>query len=100
MGKYNLTLQPFIVAVGPMQNLEAVYVVINNQKYKFQDVTHAVDFCFKSFYTLKAKYPTSCEIVWTFLQKKMYGIKDTQTNYQSVQKVSDQLDLCVNDSDD
>lgn len=92
MEKYNLTLQPFIVAVGSLQKLEVVYVVINDEKYAFQDVTHSVDFCFKSFFALRAKYPVSCELIWTFIQKEIYGLKDTQTNYQSVQRVSDELE--------
>ncbi|XP_011698854.1 PREDICTED: uncharacterized protein LOC105456480 [Wasmannia auropunctata] len=91
MKKYSLTLQPFIVAIGPLEKLEAVYVVINDEKYVFQDVTHSVDFCFKSFFALKAEYPVSCKLVWTYIQKEIYGVKDTETNYQSVQRVSDEL---------
>ncbi|XP_036145903.1 uncharacterized protein LOC105841087 [Monomorium pharaonis] len=91
MEKYNLTLQPFIIAVGPLEQLEVVYVIINEEKYVFQHIIDGVDFCFKSFYALRAEYPTSCKQVWTYIQKEIYGLKDTQTNYQSVQRVSDEL---------
>lgn len=49
MSDYKLTLQPFVIVVLSVQKIEAAYVIINDEKYQFQDVTSAVAFCWKSF---------------------------------------------------
>lgn len=59
MEMHQLTCQPIVMAVGPAQQLTAVYVIIDTVKYEVIDLFGAVDLCFKSFYALNAKYSSS-----------------------------------------
>jgi hypothetical protein len=72
--KYKLPFQPIIIAVGPPEQLHGSYVVINSVKYSFNSLLAAVDFCFKSFYALNAKYSVDTEMIWIFIEKAVYGL--------------------------
>ncbi|XP_057327120.1 uncharacterized protein LOC130668725 [Microplitis mediator] len=85
------TLQPFIVAVGRLQQIKAAYVIIDSERIKFPTVTQAVAFCWKAIYALNAKYYLCCAAVWIFIQQEIYGCKELQHKYQSVQWVINAL---------
>ena len=70
---YGITQQPIIVAIGSATTFEAFYVVINNIKYRVDDLMTAVDLCFKSFHTLNATYPKECAVIWEFLESFVYN---------------------------
>lgn len=92
MSDYKLTLQPFMIVVLSEQKVEAAYVVIDDHKYQFQDVTSAVAFCWKSFYVLNAAYPVSCEAIWIYIEEEIYECKKGKKTYQSVKWVRDSLE--------
>lgn len=92
MSDYKLTLQPFVIVVLTVQKIEAAYVIINDEKYQFQDVTSAVAFCWKSFYVLNAAYPVSCEALWIYIEEEIYECKKVKKYYQSVKWVRDSLE--------
>ena len=75
-----LTVQPYILLVGSaLSNITASYVIINNYMYKTVSVSDALDFCFKVFHVLDAKYPFESEHIWLLIQKSVYKI-DTKTD--------------------
>lgn len=92
MSDYKLTLQPFVIVVLSVQKVEAAYVIINEEKYQFQDVTSAIAFCWKSFYVLNAAYPVSCEAIWIYIEEEIYECKKVKRYYQSVKWVKDSLE--------
>ncbi|KYQ53376.1 hypothetical protein ALC60_07489 [Trachymyrmex zeteki] len=72
MNDYKLTLQPFVIVVLFEEKVAAAYVIINDEKYQFQDVTNAIAFCWKSFFVLDAAYPVSCEAIWIYIEEEIY----------------------------
>jgi hypothetical protein len=92
MRSYNLTCQPIVIVVGLPGKVDAAYVCVNDVKYKFTNVTAAVDTCFKTFYALNAKYPVQSEAVWTFLQVAAYGIQEPKRHYISVSSILTDLE--------
>jgi len=98
MSDYKLTLQPFVIVVLSVEKVEAAYVIINNEKYQFQDVTNFIAFCWKSFYVSNAAYPASCEAIWIYIEEEIYECKKVKRYYQSVKWVKDSLEniICEN----
>ncbi|XP_015118373.1 uncharacterized protein LOC107046306 [Diachasma alloeum] len=75
----NLTLQPLPVIVGPLANVESIYVYINDTVgnptiYTVDSILHAIDVTLKIFFALKCSYPVRSSCVWMFLQKAFYDI--------------------------
>ncbi|EFN77041.1 hypothetical protein EAI_10271, partial [Harpegnathos saltator] len=77
---YGLTLQPTVVIVGSIVHLTSFYVIVNNVKYASTSVMNAINLCFQTFFALNASYPADSEVVWYFLQKRVYSI--TKQKYQ------------------
>ena len=58
MHEKGLTVQPFIVVVGPELNQpENFFLCIDDQQYEISTALEAIDICFKSFHVLGALYP-------------------------------------------
>ncbi|XP_055920443.1 uncharacterized protein LOC129952043 isoform X1 [Eupeodes corollae] len=74
--EYNLTLQPFIIAVGESLNsVKSYFVIVNDHRYFIPTIVEAVDACIKIIFTLNAKYPEECSCTWMFIQNGFYKIK-------------------------
>ena len=80
------TLQPFIVAVGEIDNLTSIYVYIDGTKYLMESSLKAVDVCFKCFQALNANYPSTGQQVWNFLQRYIYKIHTDFDDKSSTQE--------------
>ncbi|XP_057332779.1 uncharacterized protein LOC130672302 [Microplitis mediator] len=81
--KYNLSVQPYVVISGPINNLVSSSVHINNTKYNFDSPEEAIDSCFKFYYSLNAEYTAECRQVWTFLANFIYEFNEKHS-YSSV----------------
>jgi hypothetical protein len=77
--KYGLTVQPFVVIVGQLTNITARYVYINGIRYKIENVLHAIDICFKSFFVFDIEYPMESRQLWTLLQQSIYKLQVPKT---------------------
>ncbi|XP_066586370.1 uncharacterized protein [Prorops nasuta] len=97
---FGLTVQPMVVAVGPIVNLTDFYVFVNDIKYVSTSLMSAIDLCFNAFFALDAKYPADSEMVWYFLQCHVYGItnKEYARNYISVDTVWHDIDELMSTS--
>lgn len=78
----NTSLQPIPVFVGPLVNLDAFYVYINDSIenptiYQAPTTLHAIDLTFKIFFALNCSYATRAQSIWIFLQKAFYDINLT-----------------------
>lgn len=69
-----LTVQPYIIIVGStLSNISQALVVINNCTYPCISVLEALDFCFKAYIVLDAKYPFQSQHIWYLIQWQVYG---------------------------
>lgn len=82
--KLKKRVQPFIAIVGPsVEKFTTCYVVIDNIKYKFDNIVKAFDVCFKAIHALHTEYSYEARGPWLFVQQALYGI---YTSYD--QKIS------------
>ena len=69
MAKYNVSLQPYVIIVGPrLESIQASYINVDKTLYKVDSPFKAVDICYKIFQVFNAKYPPESEQVWLLLQ--------------------------------
>ncbi|XP_046472550.1 uncharacterized protein [Neodiprion pinetum] len=72
-----LTAQPHIVLVGPLDNIQASYVVVDDVRYTTTSPLRALDLTFKTFYATDCQYPIHAFHIWLFIQKVAYDITNT-----------------------
>jgi len=82
MYKKGLTVQPYIIIVGPtLTNVHAFYVVIENINYQTKTLLDALKFCFETYFVLDVKYPSESQHLWYLLQWELFNVisdKDIQ----------------------
>ncbi|XP_029347718.1 uncharacterized protein LOC107883421 [Acyrthosiphon pisum] len=87
------TLQPLICIIGDdYLTAKQFFVYYFNTYYKLPNIVKAVDVCLKIFHVFNLKYPMESELVWTFIQKCLYGI-DTENDVKSSSVLSAISDL-------
>lgn len=83
MKKMGLSVQPYIIIIGPsLKDIHTTYVIISDVKrstsnyirYSAISVMHAVDACFKILLLLNAKYTPETVNTWYFVQKGLYRL--------------------------
>lgn len=73
MFKKGLTVQPYMMFIGPsLNNITGSMVIVNNYEYKCLSVIDSLDFCFKMYQVLDAKYPFQCSHLWYLMQWRLY----------------------------
>lgn len=70
----NLPIQPFLIIVGSIEDVQDVYVCIDNELYKVQGLLQGLDICFKIFHVFNLEYPMASEHLWILIQKGIYNI--------------------------
>ena len=77
-----LSVQPFIVVVGPsVTQIQKTYVRIDTVMYELSSVAKALDILFKIFITFNTSYPLESENFCYFVQWSVYELyteSDTQ----------------------
>ncbi|XP_024869413.1 uncharacterized protein LOC112453094 [Temnothorax curvispinosus] len=69
-----LSVQPFLIIVGSIEDVQDIYVCIDNELYKVQGVLQGLDICFKTFHVFNLEYPVASEHLWILIQKGIYNI--------------------------
>ncbi|KAB0803155.1 hypothetical protein PPYR_00125 [Photinus pyralis] len=68
-----LTVQPYFIIIGPsLNNISQTLVIINQNTYQCNSILEALDFCFKSYIVLDAKYPFQSQHLWYLIQWIVY----------------------------
>lgn len=76
--QFGLTLQPFIVIVGPnVANIESYFVVVNDVLYRLRSILSTVDVCYKVTWAMNAVYSSEAHSVRMFLQKACYKMRSS-----------------------
>lgn len=74
--EFGLTLQPFVIIVGPnLSEMRSYLVIVNNTMYVLPNILAAIDVCFKVTWVINAQYPAECLSTWLFIQKALYKLK-------------------------
>lgn len=76
----NLTLQPHICIVGPLENPEKCYVIVDSVKYEVFTVFEAVRLTFKLFWALNVSYSKLSEKIWYFFELVGFEMKENNEN--------------------
>lgn len=67
--------QPFIAIIDKLEEINAVFVIIDTVRYEIRSVLRAIDLLFKIFQVFDTRYPTQCEHLWILIQQCIYRIK-------------------------
>ncbi|KAJ8958188.1 hypothetical protein NQ318_006130, partial [Aromia moschata] len=73
--EFEVSIQPFMVAVGPLDNLSAFFVVLDSQRYVCCDLLTALDIAFKIFFALDIPFPGECKSLWQTIDQLVYSIQ-------------------------
>lgn len=88
-------IQPFLVCVGTLLEPESFFVILDGiKKFKFNDCLKALDFLFKTYFSIQSRYPLHSETLWLAVQTIFYDIhlpSDVLTN--SIQVLQGEIDL-------
>ncbi|XP_071580336.1 uncharacterized protein [Temnothorax nylanderi] len=88
----NLPIQPFLIIVGSIEDVQDVYVCIDNELYKVKKVLQGLDICFKTFHVFNLEYPLASEHLWILIQKGIYNINlPYDAHISSIEHVLKQL---------
>ncbi|KAJ8913335.1 hypothetical protein NQ315_013306 [Exocentrus adspersus] len=72
------TVQPYLLLVGPLEDPQSFFIVIDTIKYELDSAKKAFDTLFKIFHVLDAKYPIQAEHIWVLIQKGLYKVSTPQ----------------------
>ncbi|KAF7998391.1 hypothetical protein HCN44_009789 [Aphidius gifuensis] len=87
-----LTFQPIPLFVGPLEHLEATYVVVNETKYQVDSALHALNLCLQAFYSLDCKYPDRAKSLWQFIQIVGFQINVKERCSQALHALSGDIE--------
>ena len=60
------------MVLGQIENIEEVYVVVDDVMYAVQGILEGIDVCFKAFHVFDLEYPASSQHIWILIQKGIY----------------------------
>lgn len=89
LAKKKENIQPFILGVGDLDEIEEFFVHFNGTLFKFNNFLRAFDICFKIFHLFHLEYPQACSPFWIFVEQYFYNMN---TNTKTHSKVCILLD--------
>lgn len=69
---HGLTYQPQLYAVG--SRCPDYFIKFDDICWKFGNPLKAIDVAFKTFQVLNLNYPFECQLIWGFIQQRVYSI--------------------------
>lgn len=82
-----LQIHPYLILGGNLESPQ-FYVVINGQDYTFQNPLEAFETCHK-FLTALKHFPSTCDFVWSFIDKAVFDIENTKLSSWSAKLLVD-----------
>ncbi|XP_043470597.1 uncharacterized protein LOC122503901 [Leptopilina heterotoma] len=76
--KFGQETYPYVIFLGDLKNVQ-VQLIINKQRYSFDDPLKAVESCYKSLTAFHA-FPFLCDFVWSFIDKAVYELNLRKTS--------------------
>lgn len=63
------------MVLGPdHSNIVSSFVEFDDTRYEVESPLRAIDVCFKVYQALHAAYPPESKVMWTVVQRLVYGI--------------------------
>lgn len=73
-----MPVAPFIIIIGKVTEPNCILVFFDYILYKFSSFQNALDICYKIFYVFNLSFPKESVLVWTFIAKFLYEMKNGQ----------------------
>lgn len=74
MYQMNVTLQPYIIAVGPtLAEISSFFISVDKVLYNVTCAFKAIDTLFKIFHVLNIEYPAAAHHIWILIQRELYN---------------------------
>ncbi|XP_071652598.1 uncharacterized protein [Temnothorax longispinosus] len=74
MYQMSLTLQPYIIAVGPtLAEISSFFISVDKVLYNVTNAFTAIDTLFKIFHVLNIEYPAASHHIWVLIQRELYN---------------------------
>ncbi|KAK4884606.1 hypothetical protein RN001_000877 [Aquatica leii] len=84
----SLTLQPFGVICGPLNNAKYL-AVVNDVIYTFQSLIRTIEILYKTFHALDIQYPHQCQHIWQLIEEIVFEIKHSPSSSSVTALISD-----------
>ncbi|XP_036143340.1 uncharacterized protein LOC118645740 [Monomorium pharaonis] len=72
-----ITLQPFIIAVGPSNDISDIFISVDDTLYKVPSALKAIDLCYKIFQVFDVEYPIESAHIWLLFQRVLYNYENS-----------------------
>lgn len=89
--KKKQTMQPLILVVGELINLQEYYVYFNEIFYSVNNFLKAVSFNFQLHQVLNIEYAKECRQVWYFIEEHLYKTSATGRKNNSLKALIKQM---------
>ncbi|XP_071576013.1 uncharacterized protein [Temnothorax nylanderi] len=66
------SVQPYVIIVVSIENVDHLYVTIDDVLYSTESTLEAFDICFKAFHVLKINYPDASKHLWMLIHRGLY----------------------------
>lgn len=73
------SVPPYITIIGTLLDPKTVLCDFENIMYKVYSLPKAIDICFKAYHLLSMEYSPAARLMWQFINKQFYGLKDAGT---------------------
>ncbi|KYQ57408.1 hypothetical protein ALC60_03631 [Trachymyrmex zeteki] len=83
MFEMNLTIQSYIIVVGPTLTKISFFISLDKTLYKVSSAFEAIDTCFKIFHVLNVAYPVASDHIWLLIQRELYHFTTKNDKNQS-----------------
>ncbi|KAK4882984.1 hypothetical protein RN001_006303 [Aquatica leii] len=84
----SLTLQPFGVICGPLNNAK-YFAVVNDVIYTFQSLIRTIEILYKTFHALDIQYPHECQHIWQLVEEIVFEMKYSPSSSSVTALISD-----------
>ncbi|KAK4881963.1 hypothetical protein RN001_005282 [Aquatica leii] len=84
----SLTLQPFGVICGPLNNAKYL-AVVNDVIYTFQSIIRTIEILYKTFRALDIQYPHECQHIWQLIEEIVFEMKHSPSSSSVTALISD-----------
>ncbi|KAK4886077.1 hypothetical protein RN001_002348 [Aquatica leii] len=84
----SLTLQPFGVICGPLNNAKYL-AVVNDVIYTFQSLIRTIEILYKTFHALDIQYPHECQHIWQLIEEIVFEMKHSPSSSSVTALISD-----------
>jgi hypothetical protein len=94
-----ITVQPYLLCVGPVNDLDNIMIVLDSVVWKQSNVKKAFFNLFKLFFVFDLKYPLPSSKLWTFIQIVLFDMKtknDKLAGLSSIVTLANDLGMNIN----